>query len=342
MERLENKQVLGVIDATIDCESLAPLTINRPLASLPFSGRYRLIDFMLSNMVHAGIDSVGIFAHHIHDSLKGHIGSGKVWDLDRKNGGLFFYTLSEQDKNNSQILLQRSLQFFVRAPYQYVIIAPCNVVGRVPILDILRNHKEKMAVVTQVAYDGESLPIYFMERQHLVSLIEHMDVTKKQSLLGFVADLVQGVEKNIFVVPDTLLTINSLVCYYEQSMQLLSLEKWEEIFLSSYPIFTKTKDEPPTKYAPTAVVKKSVVANGCLIDGTVRNSLIARGVTVGTGAIVRNSIIMPGVTIGADCILDGVIVDKDVTIEPGAAVKRKDESEPRVIPKGVTIHKEWS
>ena len=340
MDRLENKQILGVIDATIHIDSLGSLTLNRPVASLPFAGRYRLIDFMLSNMVHAGIDSVGIFSHHVNNSLKGHIGSGKVWDLDRKNGGLFFYVQNEHEKNHGQLILQHNKEFFIRAPYQYVIIAPSNIIGRIPILDMLKKHKEAGASVTQAVYLGEELPIYLLERDHLVDLLSQVDPNGQHTLMGFIENRVCNVGKNTYPINERLLVIDSLTSYYESTMRLLALDEWNKIFQKAFPVFTKTKDEPPAKYLPDASVSRSIIANGCVIDGKVTNSVIARGVKVGKNAIIRNCIIMPGVDVGPDCILDGAIIDKDVIVEEGAAVKKKG-TELRVVPKGETVYKEW-
>ena len=340
MERLENKQILGIIDATTHIDSLGTLTTNRSIASLPFSGRYRLIDFMLSNMVHAGIDSVGVFSHYLHNSLKSHIGSGKVWDLDRKNGGLFFYVQNEHEKDNSQLILHYNKQFFTRAPYQYVIVAPSNIVGRIPISEMLAQHKEHQATVTQAVYAGKGLPIYILELNLLVKFLDKMDTTTPQTLMKFIKTSLQHIEKDSYNVRETLYIIDSLASYYETEMKLLTLSDWRNVFSKAYPVFTKTKDEPPTKYLEGSSVAGAIIANGSVIDGKVTNSIISRGVKVGKNSIIRNSIIMPKVEIGDDCILDHVIVDKDVTIEVGVVLKGKGD-EPRVIPKGTTIHKEW-
>jgi len=340
MDRLENKQILGVIDATTHIASLGQLTLNRPVASLPFAGRYRLIDFMLSNMAHAGIDSVGVFSHHVHNSLKGHIGSGKVWDLDRKNGGLFFYVQNEHEQENSQLILQQNQQFFIRAPYQYVIIAPSNIVGRVPILEMFKQHKAVNAEVTQAVYLNEALPIYLLKRQYLVDLLANQDINQPNSLIGFIEASLQATKKNLYQIDEQLLIIDSLVSYYVSNMRLLVLDNWESIFKKAYPVLTKTKDEPPAKYLFDADVTSSIIANGCIIDGKITSSIVSRGVQVGKNTTIRNSIIMPGVTIGKGCVLDGVIVDKDVTIEAGAVLKQS-ATQPRVVPKGATIYKEW-
>ncbi|MCL1991091.1 MAG: sugar phosphate nucleotidyltransferase [Defluviitaleaceae bacterium] len=340
MDRLENKQILGVIDATVDIDTLAPLTLNRPVASLPFSGRYRLIDFMLSNMVHAGIDSVGIFSHHLYNSLKGHIGSGKVWDLDRKNGGLFFYVQDKHDKENTQLILQHNQEFFIRAPYQYVIIAPSHIIGRIPILDMLKMHREKEAPVTQVVYAGKGLPIYLLKRQLMVQFLDNLDPSIPQTLMGFVEASTQHLDKNLYQVNELLFTVDSLTNYYKSTMDLLTMDNWNGIFSKKYPVLTTPKDEPPTKYLSGSHVTGTMVANGCLIEGEVTDSVISRGVRIGKNTVVKNCIIMPKVEIGDDCVLENVIVDKEVTIEAGAALKGNDQV-PLVVPKNATVYKEW-
>ncbi|MCL2560349.1 MAG: sugar phosphate nucleotidyltransferase [Turicibacter sp.] len=340
MERLVNKQIFGVIDATIHSDSFELLTQNRPVASLPFAGRYRLIDFMLSNMVHAGIDSVGIFSHHTHNSLQGHIGSGKVWDLDRKNGGLFFYVQNEHEADNAQLILHHNKAFFSRAPYPYVVIAPSNIVGRVPILNMLRQHKEQGSIVTQVVHSGKVLPIYLLTREHLVDLIAGMDKGNPKSLLAFIETSLADIEKTPYEVNEYLLTVDSLQCYYDNTLDLLNQDKWHAVFQKQFPVLTKTKDEPPAKYYPHSKVTNSIIANGCIIEGTITNSVVARGVKVGAGAIIRDCIIMPGVVVGKDCILDGAIIDKDVTIAEGIAVKKR-EVKLAVVPKGEFVFKEW-
>ena len=340
MERLENKQIFGVIDATQHIESLEALTLNRPVASLPFSGRYRLIDFMLSNMVYAGIDSVGIFSHHLHNSLKGHIGSGKVWDLDRKNGGLFFYVQNEHEKDNGQMLLHHNREFFLRAPYQYVIVAPSNIIGRIRILEMLRQHKEKGALVTQAVYGGEGLPIYLLERERLMQLLDNFDPFTPKTLTGFIEEGIRDLEKSPYQVDGLLYVVDSLNNYFTSNMDLLALENWKKVFPKVYPVLTKAKDEPPAKYLPNSHVVGSIVANGCIIAGSVTGSVIARGVQIAKNTLIRNCIIMPKVEIGDDCVLEGAIVDKEVIIEAGAKLQGNTQ-EPLVVPKGATVYKEW-
>ena len=108
---------------------------------------------------------------------------------------------------------------------------------------------------------------------------------------------------------------------------------WNKLFIDHQPIYTKVKDEPPTRYLKSSSIKHAMVANGCIIDGTVENSIISRGVKIGKGAVIKNSIIMQKCTIGDNCILDSAILDKDVKVEKGTVMKGTSQI-PLVIRKG--------
>ena len=111
--------------------------------------------------------------------------------------------------------------------------------------------------------------------------------------------------------------IDSIENYFSTSMNLLQSDVWKKLFLKEQPIFTKVKDEPPTKYMKGSAVKNSMIANGCLISGTVENSIISRGVKIGKGSVIKNCIIMQKCQIEDNCYLDSVILDKDVKVEAG-------------------------
>ncbi len=339
MDRITTKQILGVIDATTDIDSLAPLTQNRTVASLPFAGRYRLIDFMLSNMVHAGIDSVGVFSHPHHNSLKEHIGSGKVWDLDRKNGGLFFFTQRGEEKFGTKMGVQRSMDFFLSSPYKYVLVAKCNIVGRIPILKVLKRHVETGADITEVSYQGKGLGVHIIERELLLKLFKEYEKTSYETIFDFAFAPEAGLVIGQYEATGRLMIVDSLECYYENSMSLLNFENWKHIYTKKYPVYTKVKDQPPTQYLPGSHVSNAIIANGCEIHGEVENSILSRNVQIGKNSIVRNSIIMPRTKIGDNCILDGVIVDKNVDIANGTHLEGTPES-PVVVPKGATIEGE--
>lgn len=339
MNKLTTKQILGVIDATTYIESLKPVIHNRSVASLPFAGRYRLIDFMLSNMVHAGIDSVGIVSHAQQNSLKEHIGSGKVWDLDRKNGGLFFFAKRENEPFGSKDGIQRIMDFFLRTPHKYVVVAKSNIIGRLPLLDVLKRHKKNTADITELTHEGKELGVFIFEKEMIFRIFEEYKHASQETIFDFIAENVTSITKDYYEVDEKIMVIDSLESYYEDSMSLLDLDTWKQVFPKQYPILTKAKDEPPTKYLQGSHVTNTIIANGCVLKGEVENSILSRSVKVGENTIIRNSIIMPKVEIGDNCVLDGVIIDKNVTISDGTNLVGTNKS-PVVVPKGATIQGE--
>jgi glucose-1-phosphate adenylyltransferase len=130
--------------------------------------------------------------------------------------------------------------------------------------------------------------------------------------------------------------INSTMSYYKASMELLDPEKWQELFLDGGLIYTKVKDEAPAKYKKSASVSNSMVANGCIVEGTVENSILFRGVRVGKGVHVKNSIILQKCKLEDDVLIENVICDKDVVITKGKWLKGASNY-PLIVEKGVVI-----
>jgi glucose-1-phosphate adenylyltransferase len=144
------------------------------------------------------------------------------------------------------------------------------------------------------------------------------------------ADNVENLRIFGFSVKGYAKRINSIDSYFQSSMDMLKLENWREIFHQDNRIYTKIKDEAPAKYMEEARVTDSLVANGCIIEGTVENSILFRKVRVGRNAVIRNSIIMQNTNVGEDAVLNYVICDKDREIQP-EAVLEGTEKEPLCI-----------
>lgn len=161
-----NNQMLGVIDETTYKHSLQDLTAQRSLGAIPFAGRYRLIDFMLSNMVNADIRSVAIFPKYRYRSLMDHLGAGKEWDLHRKKDGLFFFPSphlhQEYDEFGSFRQFSDHLDYFHRSTQQYAVISNSHTVCNIQFQYVLKRHQEVGCDVTEVFQDGQSLQIYIM------------------------------------------------------------------------------------------------------------------------------------------------------------------------------------
>ncbi|MCY8911470.1 glucose-1-phosphate adenylyltransferase subunit GlgD [Bacillus atrophaeus] len=333
-----NNQILGVIDETTYKHSLQDLAAQRSLGAIPFAGRYRLIDFMLSNMVNADIRSVAIFPKYRYRSLMDHLGAGKEWDLHRKKDGLFFFPSPhlhhEYDEFGSFRQFSDHLDYFHRSSQQYAVITNSHTVCNIQFKYVLKRHQEAGCDITEVYQDGQSLQIYLMSSKLLKDLIYgHAEKGYKT-----IQEAVEKESSTLTVCPyeysGYAAVIDSVEKYYLHSMRLIQPSFWQQVFLPQLPIYTKVKDEPPTKYGKHSAVRNSLVANGCVLEGEVENCILFRGVHVGKGTKLKNCIIMQKTQIGEDCVLEQVISDKDVRI--GNATEAAGTIEqPLVLKKGL-------
>lgn len=322
--RLKRK-LLGVIDATTYHDDLEELLTHRSLAALPFAGRYRLIDFVLSNMVNSGIRSVAIFPKMTYRSLMDHLGSGKNWDLNRKRDGLFFFPSPMVDHDNNRIgtfeNFGANLDFFYRSTQEYAIIANSYTVFNMNFRPILDWHMESGCDITEIYHkDGRSMEMYLIKTSLLTKLIETRNETGYTCMKDVVLDI-----NNLYTIcryeyTGYAVMIDSIGNYFSTSMNLLKSNVWKQLFIKEQPVITKVKDEPPTRYLKGSSAQNAMIANGCLISGTVENSIISRGVKIGKGAVIKNCIIMQKCQIEENCYLESVILDKDVKVEAGTSL----------------------
>ncbi len=344
---------IGIIFANLHEENVPELVRRRTMASIPFGGRYRVIDFVLSNMVNSGITTVGLMTSNNYRSLIDHIGSGKDWDLARKDGGLILLPpFSEKhDKLYTTRLeaLNSVTGFLNRRKEKYVVLTDCDGVMRVDIADIIERHEEKNADVTLVTHYGKvGNRADFMlinagadGRVNEIKLSPHVEagtkadifinmmVINRQFLLNLVEDSVthgfssfesdilikqlDGLKMYRYDYKGYYAGIDSMSAYYKHNMELLDKEVRDELF-GERDIYTKVRDSAPSKYGKDAIVKNSLISDGCEIEGIVENSILFRGVKVAKGAVVRNSIVMQDNIIGQNTSLDCVITDKNVVV----------------------------
>ncbi|RHW30739.1 glucose-1-phosphate adenylyltransferase [Neobacillus notoginsengisoli] len=320
------KQLLGVIDAATYHEDLQDLLLHRPVAALPFAGRYRLIDFVLSSMVNSGISSVAIFPKFGYRSLMDHLGSGKNWDLNRKRDGLFLFPASpmEAERNSGIGCFSHyadNLDFFYRSSQEYTIISNSFTVINTDFRELLQKHLACGCDMTEVYKNGQPLNIYLLKTSLLIDLIESRYETGYDCIKDVFDDMKSPYTFCTYEYEGYARRVDTIKNYYKTSMELLDAQVWTALFKRSQPIFTKVKDEPPSRYYEDSSVKRSLVANGCQLRGVIENSIIARGVVVGRGAVIRNSIIMQKCQIGENCAIDSVILDKDVKVESGTMIE---------------------
>ncbi|MRX72441.1 glucose-1-phosphate adenylyltransferase [Bacillus lacus] len=329
--------MLGIIDATTYKEDISDLIKNRSMAAIPFGGRYRLIDFVLSNMVNSGIRSVAIFPKYQYRSLMDHLGSGKQWDLNRKRDGLFFFpsptSSQEYDEFASFRQFSDHLDYFSRSSQEYAVIANSYTVCNIDLQKVLHQHLSMGCDITEVTSMGKPLEIYILSKDLLLNLIHGYQHTGFRTLQEAIANEYSQFQVCQYEHGEYAAVVDSIQNYYQYNLDLLKPQVWKQLFMKNRPILTKVKDEPPTKYYKESSVKNSIIANGCKIEGTVENSIIFRSVHVGKGTVIKNSIIMQKSQVQDNCFLENVVLDKDVKLGTGVELRGSIHA-PQVLRKG--------
>ncbi len=367
------KNVLGIVYSNSYDASLGALTARRTMGSVPFGGRYRLIDFPLSNMVNSGITKVGVIANSNFHSLMDHIGSGRPWDLSRKVDGLTLlppFTPSAVDSSNRIDTLNRIMDYISTSKQEYVLLMDSNFVCNMDLKKLFDFHSKKKADIT-ISYCTGKLPALQnqlvidvdadgkitdaavdVKTEQEVSYVSNVILIRKallERLIGdaqsyayasFEKDIIQ---KNIstlniygYKVAEWNCTIDSMNTYFDANMQLLKKDARKELFSSENPVYTKVRDDMPVVYGIASECKNSLIADGCQIEGTVKNSIVFRGARVAKGAVVENSILMQDAFVGEDAKLNCVIMDKNTVITP-KKVLSGDKSYPLFIGKEIVI-----
>ncbi len=335
--------MLGIIDATTSFGGLQELTMVRSLAAVPYGGRYRLIDFALSNLVNSDVQSVAIFPKYQYRSLMDHLGSGKDWDLNRKRDGLFFFPPPfNTDKDHLASVfhyMKFHKDYFYRSTQEYAVIVGSNTICNLNYKNVLKEHIETGADITRIFKGGRPLNMCILKTSLLMELIESPNNDPNSTLSDILDRFARKLNVHHYEFSGYAVTIDTIQCYYKHSLDLLQPAIMKELFNPDNPIFTKVKDEPPTRYMSEAMVRNAQIANGSIIEGHVENSIIFRGVKIGKDAVVKNSIIMQKSQIEAGAYVDGAIIDKDVIIKKDVVITG-DASSPVVIQKGSSIQGE--
>ena len=369
-------RAVGIIFSNIHDNNVAELASIRTLGSIPFGGRYRLIDFPLSNMVNSGIDTVGIITKSNYQSLMDHVGSGKDWDLARKDGGVIILP-PYGDLENSTLYTTRLealkgiTNFLFRADEEYVVMTDCDAVCRINFNDVIENHIRNRADISLVykklekgTYEEKNITTFNLRDNRIISVkynekieegtsnvFTNVFVMKKSLLQNIVMDSISQGKHHFMgdVIASNLDSMRiigyehkgfyagmtSLQAYYDSNMLMLNKEIRDEIF-GDRSIFTKIRDSAPTKYGNSAIVKNSIIADGCIIEGEVENSIIFRNVKVARGTVVKNSIIMQNTVLGENSMLNCIIADKNVVIKDRKVLSGSD-NHPFYIGKGIMI-----
>ena len=374
---------IGLIFSNIHDYVIPELSRRRAIASIPFGGRYRMIDFELSNMVNSDITKVGVITNYNYQSLMDHIGTGKDWDLARRSGGIKilppYITAYDSAKgeafNTSRLeLLKGALSFIERSKEEYVVMTDCDRVCTMDYQKLLDRHIESRADITIVThrkkvtddgigkeilvdadmigriddisehtaadegYHNVSMNIFVLKRTYLLSIIRDSIAHGYKSFYhDIIAKNLMHSDYYIYNFDGYSMTINSLSTFFSSNMDLLKPDVRAQLFEMPYhPVYTKVRSSAPTKYLEGAMVSNSLIADGCIIEGKVENSIIFRGVHIARGATVKNSILMQDTIVSKDVSLNCVITDKNAVIRD-SRVLSGHETLPFFIDKGVII-----
>lgn len=370
--------IMGLIFSENPEANLGDLTNKRALAAVPVGGRYRIIDFVLSNMVNSGIINIGITTTARTQSLSDHLGTGKDWDMDRKENGLFLlphYESETASEAGGIGYVFNAFGYLKRAKQDYVVVSDCNTICNITFDDVMAFHKEKDADITLIYTGVGKLGQNDLKRHILLDVNEDSRITdmqiyptnqksessymhtfliKKELLMELVGDCAahgrQSISKDLLLANLSRLKvygykfegyrkkIDSIRAYYLFNLDLLKKDVRDELFgtIDDDKIFTKVKDMVPTRYGRNASVSNSFIADGCTIEGTVKNSIIFRGVTIGAGATVENAIVMQNSQIMENCLVENAIFDKEVVLRKGKKLVGQ-ETYPMVIGKRVIV-----
>ena len=362
--------VIGIIFPN-SYDALVPELVSvRLMASIPFASRYRIIDFILSSMTHSGIDNISVVVNKNYHSLMDHLGSGREWDLVRKNGGLhIFPPFAEKEVGGPYVgrasALANLLDFLKSQKEKYVIMSDTNVVVNFDFNAMLQAHIDSGADIT-IAYNEQEIPKELHDYQTSDRVFYYtFDVEEGRIRKVYInpkADGVQNISMNIFVITrerlielisnaymqgrsffmrDVIMPqlnklnvqaykytgyvarISGMKSYFEENMKLLDDYNLDALF-SAAPIYTKIRGDNPTHYKDGARVQNVMMADGCVIEGEVENSVIFRGVKVGKGAKIKNCILMQDTVVEAGASVEYLITDKNVTITAGKEMKGTD------------------
>lgn len=365
----------GIIFAYAAAPEMRELVSRRTSASLPVFGRYRIIDFPLSSLANAGIHDVGVIMQRDYQSLLDHLGNGKAWDMSRRNGGLRMlppFGLPGIHTGNYSGTMEalNAVSAYIRdIPQNHVILLHGNVVANYDLESVISCHEKSGAPITAICVEGvpcgrqhrfipdsqgfaerllfnctaeteglASLGGYIIDKQ---TLLELMDYCRSRNLCHFNVDgilhfLSEGGKINIYTHSGYAAPITNVNEYYRSNMEMLDNGLRRQLFSPKRPVFTKQHEEVSTYYGENAVSKNSLVADNCIIEGTVENCIIFSGVRIAPGAKLRNSIIMRGCQVGPWTELTNVISDKDCVFGSSVTLTGSERL-PVVVPKESTI-----
>lgn len=357
-------RAIGIILAGGNNHRMKELSRKRAVCAMPIAGSYRGIDFALSNMSNSHIQKVAVFTQYNARSLNEHLSSSKWWDFGRKQGGLFVFTPAVTAESNfwyrgTADAIAQNLSFLKNSHEPYVVIASGDCVYKMDYNKLLEYHIEKKADITVVCKDMPagmdvgrygvlkmneesriedfeekpivaksntvSCGIYVVRRRQLIEMIEKC---AEEDRYDFVKDILIRYKhmKRIYGYKhkEYWSNISTVEDYFKTNMDFLKADV-RDYFFKQYPdVYSKVDDLPPAKYNVGAHVKNSLISSGCIVNGTVEDSVIFKKTYIGNNCYIKNSIILNDVYIGDNTHIENCIVESRDTIRANSYHKGED------------------
>lgn len=343
-------RALGIISFSENHIWVEGMEAYRSIPAFSFLGRYRVVDFPISNMSNSGIDRIQVYVRRKPCSLVEHIGTGRHYNINSKSGYLqMVFADSQEDKDyyNTDIKAYAdNLERMVKASNTHVVIAPGYMVYTQDFDELLKTHVDLEADVTLLYHKVDNakeaylscdylelnkqkgvqaiarnngttktrnifMDTYVMKKEVFVDLVHAAQkASSMYTLKHIINDMSDELDIRGVAHKGFFAPIDDLKGYYDANLALLEQKNVKSLFSDNWPIYTRTSDSCPTQYYETADVKSSFVSNGCRIEGTVENSVIGRGCVVKSGAVVKNCVVLADTVIGNDVHIEGQVVDR--------------------------------
>ena len=351
------------------------LSERRSKPAVPFAGKFRIIDFALSNCTNSGIYQIGILTQYLPLSLNEHIGVGKPWDLDRRDS---FVTLLQPNNswyNGTADAIRKNLEFVKRYASKYVLILSGDHIYKMDYSKLIEQHKQTGADLTIAAKivpmeeasrfgileadstlrinkfvekpknpqsNKASMGIYVFSTQALIDAIEaHPEIDDLDFGMHIIPEMINTKKVYCYEYYDYWKDVGTYDSYVEANLELCH-DTSLDLYDPKWKIYTKSEDLPPVKVGEKATIKTSLVSNGCKIDGDVEDSVLSPGVIVGENSFIKNSVILNDVKIGKNCKIENAIIDKETVIGNNSVIGTGDDytpnkDNPKVLSSGLNV-----
>ena len=358
------KDCIGIINLDERDSDLSIVTSNNIVSAMPIAGRYKIIDFVLSNLTNSGVGCIGIFTKKKSYSLLKHLSNGRPWDLHRKKDGLRVFNYSNYNPSYDDIhSFIENLEFIKLSRKEYIIIAPSYMICNIDYNEILNKHKKSSNDITAIYkkvnlndkfFFNEKLIISdnnivkeiknissISDREHEVNVNMEMYIMKSSLFInivrecvmsglyrkvnGYIKDNLNKLNVGAFEFKGYLSCINSINSYFNANKDLLNMDISRELFYSNRPIFTKQKDEAPVFYSKRSKITNSIIANGSYVEGNLENCILGRKVIIEEGALVKDSILMDNAKVGKGCIISNAIITSKSILKDGEFIGEEND-----------------